>query len=107
MFKKGRARPAGRARARADGDGDDDATPAGSPLAHPATPGDSGAASGAEADDAEAGSVMERKKAQRKSKLAGAGKGSRLSFGVEEDVGAVPGRTIRPGRGIAVGRRPC
>lgn len=91
MFKKGRARPAGRARAR-DAEGDGDAAPAGSPLAHPATPGDSGAASGAEADDAAAGSVMERKKAQRKSKLAGSGKGSRLSFGgEEEEVGVDPG----------------
>lgn len=83
MFVK-RARPRPSIRSRAVDD--DDAVPS-SPLAQSVTSSEVDAAPSPSATamdvDDEAGSVMERKKAQRKSKLS---KGSRLSFGGDDEV---------------------
>lgn len=77
FIKRARPRPAGRSREV------DEDEPAGSPLAQ-----DAGAAPDAGSLEDGAGSVMERKRAQRKAKQLGkGGKGTRLSFGGEEEVG--------------------
>ncbi|KAL1412967.1 hypothetical protein Q8F55_000716 [Vanrija albida] len=85
MFVK-RARPRPSIRSRVVDD--DDAAPS-SPLAQSVTSSEVDAApspSAMDVDD-EAGSVMERKKAQRKSKLS---KGSRLSFGGDDESDGTP-----------------
>lgn len=75
FIKRARARPSVRARQT-----EDDEPAAGSPLAQPISA--EGSVAGDEEE--EAGSVLNRVKAKKKGMKAG--KGSKLSFGAEEEV---------------------